>query len=86
MAIFKSSDPWSVVVIILTVGLFLVALFVKGFTHGLFLEAGVLLVSIKLILMAYKNAHTESRLEERLARIEELLLARRDSKSSAEQR
>ena len=85
MAIFKSSDPWSVVVIILTVGLFVVALFVQGFTHGLFLEAGVLLVSIKLILMANKNAQTESRLEERLARMEQLLGARTDSRSSAEQ-
>ena len=79
MAIFKSSDPWSAVVIILTGGLFLVALFLKGFTHSLFLEAGVLLVSIKLILMAQKNVKTEESLERHLKRIEELLLARADS-------
>jgi hypothetical protein len=56
-----------------------VALFLKGFTHSLFLEAGVLLVSIKLILMAQKNAKTEESLERHLKRIEELLLARADS-------
>lgn len=77
----KGSDPWSMVVIILTVGLFVLALFVKGLGHGVLLEAGVLLVSIKLILMAQKNARTEESLERRLIRIEELLLARKDSGS-----
>lgn len=81
MANFKSSDPWSTVVIVLTVGLFVLALFLKGFTHGLLLEAGVLLVSVKLILMTQKNAKTEENLERRLTRIEELLLAGRDSRS-----
>jgi hypothetical protein len=76
MALFKSSDPWSGVVIVLTVGLFVVALFVKGFTHALFLETGVLLVSIKLILMAQKIAKAEESLQQHLTRIEELLLAR----------
>jgi hypothetical protein len=86
MALFKSSDPWSVVVIALTVGLFLVALFVKGFTHSLFLETGVLLVSIKLILMAQKNAKTEESLERHLTRIEELLLVRTDPASSPKEK
>jgi len=31
-------------------------LFTRGFTHNLLLEAGVFLVSVKLILMAYKNS------------------------------
>jgi hypothetical protein len=69
------SDRWSMVVIILTVALFGLALFIKGFTHALVLEAAVLLVSIKLILMAQRNAKTEENLEARLIRIEELLLA-----------
>ncbi len=69
----KSSDPWSIVVIILTVALFALALFVKGFTKGLLVECGVLLVSIKLILMAKKTAETEENLERRLDRIEKLL-------------
>ena len=42
-------------VIAVTFILFVMALFTKGFTHDLFLEAGVLLVSIKIIMMNYKN-------------------------------
>jgi hypothetical protein len=76
VASHKSSDPWSAIVIVLTAGLFALALLVKGFTHDLFIEAGILLVSIKLILMAQKNARTEESLERRLTRIEELLVAR----------
>lgn len=70
------------VVIILTVALFVLALFIKGFTHALVLEAAVLLVSIKLILMAQKNAKTEENLEARLIRIEELLLAGNHARSN----
>ena len=69
----KPSDPWSIVVIVLTVALFILALFVKGITKGLLVECGVLLVSIKLILMAKKTAETEANLERRLDRIEKLL-------------
>ena len=31
-------------------------LFLKGFTHDLLLEAGVFLVSVKLILMSYRSS------------------------------
>jgi hypothetical protein len=72
----KPSDLSTVIVIILTVGLFVLALFVKGFTHDLLLEAGVFLVSVKLMLMAKKNAETESRLEEYLVQIKDLLADR----------
>jgi hypothetical protein len=54
MRTFKSSDPWSGVVIIVTLGLFGLALFLKGFTREVLLEASVFLVSVKLILMARK--------------------------------
>ena len=73
MKAFKSSDPWASVVIVLTVGLFILSLVVKGFTHELFLESAVFLVSVKLILMARKNAATEERLELHLNQIKELL-------------
>ena len=76
MANGKRFDTWSAIVVILTVVLFTAALFMKGFTHDLFLEAGVLLVSIKLILMAQRNARTEENLERQLLRIEELLTPR----------
>ena len=49
-------DLASILIILLTLTLFAVALVVKGFTHDLLLEAGVFLVSAKLILMSYKNS------------------------------
>ena len=58
-------------VICVTAILFVVALFVKGFTHDLLLEAGVLLVSIKLILMNYKNNRTNEVIIKELKEIKE---------------
>jgi hypothetical protein len=81
MAGLKVFDPWSVIVNVLTVVLFAAALFAKGFTQDLFIKAGVLLVSIKLILMAQENARSEENLERHLLRIEELLIARTASES-----
>jgi hypothetical protein len=49
--------------------LFGFALFTKGFTHDLLLEAGVFLVSVKLILMAHKNSRNSELLNERLDEI-----------------
>jgi hypothetical protein len=69
----KLSDPWSDLVIVLTLGIFILAPFLKGFTHELLLEAAVFLVSVKLIIMASKNTKTASRVEQHLKRIEELL-------------
>lgn len=48
-------DAGSIIVIIITFLLFLISLFTHGMTHDILLEAGVLLVSVKLILMAYKT-------------------------------
>jgi len=78
----KSSDPWSSIVIVITFGLFGLALFLKGFTHGLLLEAAVFLVSVKLILMARRNTETTRRLEQHLTQIKELL-ARKDPGSAS---
>jgi hypothetical protein len=72
MARLKSVDPWTYVVIVLSFGLFALALFVEGFAHDLLLEAGVFLVSIKLILMARNNAEIEQRNETRLIQIEDM--------------
>jgi hypothetical protein len=69
----KQSDPWSAVVIALTLVLFLVSIVVKGFTHELLLETGVFLVSVKLILMAQKNALSTRVTSERLEHIAALL-------------
>jgi len=57
--VIKSVGLWNSVVILLTIGLFGLSLAVEGITHELFLEAGVLLVSVKLILITAKNAGSE---------------------------
>ena len=44
--------------ILITLVLFTAALFSKGFTHDLFLETAVFLVSVKLIIGAYKSSVT----------------------------
>jgi hypothetical protein len=62
-------DPWSLVVIVLTLGLFLIALFTKGLTHDLLLEAGVFLVSVKLILAGYKNSASNGAIQQKLDQI-----------------
>ena len=65
-AIARHLDRASSAVIFLTFVLFVAALLVKGFTHDLFLETGVLLVSVKLILNTYHMEEHTRRLEERL--------------------
>jgi hypothetical protein len=69
----KYFDFWSTVVVASTFFLFILALFQKGFTHDLSLEAGVLLVSLKLMLMAHKNWLLGELLKERLDRIQETI-------------
>ena len=66
--VIRHFDLWSLVTIIITFVLFVLALFAKGLGHDLLLEAGVFLVSVKLILMTYKNSvaveHQEKQLDE----------------------
>ena len=61
----------SLVVIVITFILFVVALFVKGFTHDLLLEIAIFLVSVKLILMTYSNSVASKRLERKLENMDE---------------
>ncbi len=60
-------------VIAITFLLFAVALFVKGITHDLLLEAGVLLVSVKIIMMNYKNTLSVNRMLKELNDIKNTL-------------
>jgi hypothetical protein len=69
----KYIDTGTIIVIILTIMLFATALFVKGFTHDLLLEAGVLLISVKIILMAYKNGASFHDLKKDLQEIKGIL-------------
>jgi low affinity Fe/Cu permease len=62
-------DPWSLLVIAVTIVLFFVAVFLKGLTHDVLLESGVFLVSLKLIMMGHKQAVLSDRMEEHLDEI-----------------
>jgi hypothetical protein len=55
-AVKKHLDLGSIIILLITLVLFIAALFFKGFTHDLLLEAGVFLVSVKVIMMAYANS------------------------------
>lgn len=61
-------------VIAITFLLFAIALFSKGFTHDLLLEAGVLLVSIKIIMMSYKNINSVKAIMKELNEIKQTLI------------
>lgn len=66
-------EPGTLIVIVITFVLFVLALLTKGFTHDLLLEAGIFLVSVKLILMAYKNSVTSKKLLKELNAIKKKL-------------
>ncbi len=69
----KHFDTGSMFVIIVTFVLFMLALFTKGFTQDLLLEAGIFLVSVKLIMMAYLNSVYIKSIENELKEIKGLL-------------
>ena len=69
----KHFDVGSAVVIAITFILFTVALFVKGVGHDLLLEAGVFLVSVKLIMMSYKTNVFAQHLDNELHEIKDTL-------------
>ncbi len=62
-------DAGSYAVMAVTLILFVVALFLKGLSHDLLLEAGVFLISVKLIMMSYKNAVSAQKTEDDLKMI-----------------
>jgi hypothetical protein len=61
------------IVIIVTFLLFTIALFVKGLTHDILVEAGVLLVSIKIIVMNYRITVSNKAILEKLDEIRETI-------------
>jgi hypothetical protein len=69
----KYFDTTSILVIVITFILFIAALFTKGFTQDLLLEAGVLLISVKLIMMAYKTGVYYNNMSNDLKQILEIL-------------
>jgi hypothetical protein len=70
----KHLDLGSFIVALITLVLFIAALFTKGLSHDLFLEAGVFLVSVKIIVMAYRNSLALSNLDAKLDTILAMLV------------
>ena len=66
-------DIASMVVIAITFVLFAIAVVEKGLTHDLLLEAGVFLVSVKLILMSAKMTRATTETQRRLDTIQAAL-------------
>jgi len=66
-------DAGTIIIIAITLVLFGVALFEKGFSHDLLLETGVFLVSVKLILMSYKNNRATYDMQKQLDSIQRTL-------------
>jgi uncharacterized membrane protein YiaA len=67
----KRVDTASLIILVITLALFLVALYEKGFTRELLLEAGVFLISVKLVLGSVKADLTNQSIE---AKLDQLLL------------
>jgi hypothetical protein len=61
------------VIIVITFAIFFAALFTEGFVHNLLLELGVLLISVKLIMMSYKNGVYVEGLQKELRDIKVML-------------
>ena len=69
----KYFDVEAILILIITFTLFILALFFTGFTHDILLEAGVFLVSVKLIIMGYKASVSAIKIERKLEEIKEIL-------------
>ena len=78
----KHLDLSTLIIILITFILFVAALFTKGFTHDLLLEAGVFLVSVKLILMAYSNKQNQITI---MREFEEIKVFMEEAKNSLKQ-
>ncbi len=73
MTMKQHFDTPSLLIMLITLVLFGAALATTGFTHDLLLESGVFLVSVKLIMMAYKSSLRTQVIREELAEIRHLL-------------
>jgi len=70
---FGRLDAGSLVVAVITLALFLAALAIKGLGHEILLEAGVFLVSVKLLMMVHKEDLTAEQIKDRLDQSEAIL-------------
>ena len=75
----RNLDLGNAITIALTFILFIIALFATGFTKDLLLEAGVLLVSVKIILMGAANRSSN---REIIKKLDEIIEKLQDGKSN----
>ena len=66
-------DMGSMAVIVITFTLFVVSLFQKGLTHEILVDTGIFLVSVKLIVMSFKNNLYMKDLNQQLEEIKKLI-------------
>jgi hypothetical protein len=78
----RSIDIGSFIIALITLVLFVASLFIKGLTHDLFLETGVFLVSVKIIVMAHRNSVAVGHLDEKLDTILAALSKKNDQSTN----
>lgn len=76
-------DTGSLIIASGTLLLFIAALFTKGLTHDLFLEAGVFLISVKIIMMAHRNAVSTKDVNHKLDKVLAVLTTPDKAKSES---
>ncbi|PKP06504.1 MAG: hypothetical protein CVU10_02770 [Bacteroidetes bacterium HGW-Bacteroidetes-5] len=69
----KKNHFGNILVIATTFILFAIALFTTGLTKDLLLESGILLVSIKIIIMSHRTANSNMEIIKKLNEINEKL-------------
>jgi hypothetical protein len=70
---FAKIDKVSLMVMGITLFLFSGSVVTKGLTHNIMLESGVFLISVKLILMAFRNREISNAILKELAELKKLV-------------
>ncbi len=71
----------TVSIVLITFALFIAAIFSKGLTHDIFLEAGVFLISIKIIYLTLRTNSITRKIQKQLESMNTLLLNKMAPKS-----
>ena len=66
-------------IVLITLALFIAAVFTTGITHDIFLEAAVFLVFVKLIILTNRTSTITKNTLKQLEGIKSLLLSKNDS-------
>ena len=64
----------TVTIVLITFALFIAAIFSKGLTHDVFLEAGVFLISVKIIYLTLRTNSITRKIQKQLESMNSLLL------------